>query len=189
MYLISGLIMLLQTAISIFIYLFLLRFLLQKLGANYFNQVIQLLVKLTDFAVKPIRKIIPSFKGYDLGILLIVFVLQIFSVLLLVLFKLPNVAALWGVLIIIIAQIGGKFINIYFFAIIIQAIASWIPALQAGPFIEVVYLITEPVMKYARRWVPPIAGFDLSPIPVLIALRLIDYIVFNPLLGYGLTQV
>ena len=83
-------------------------------------------------------------------------------------------------------MIGDKFVNLYFYAIIIRVIMSWVVALQHNPIAEIVYLITEPPMKLARRFIPSLGGFDFSPIALLILLQLISIYAFGLLIEVGM---
>jgi YggT family protein len=38
---------------------------------------------------------------------------------------------------------------------------------------EVLWKVTEPVLGFARRYLPPMGGFDLSPIVVILALQFV----------------
>jgi len=97
---------------------------------------------------------------------------------------LPN---FFGLLIWAVSDIINQLINLYFFAIIIRIILSWVGRGVVNPLTSILYLITEPLMAPARRLVPAISGFDLSPIVVLILLQLTLIIIVKPLLGLGVT--
>ena len=59
----------------------------------------------------------------------------------------------------------------YFFLIIISVILSWVGARLRHPAIPLVFQLTEPVLRPFRKFIPPIAGIDLSPLFALIAIR------------------
>lgn len=83
-------------------------------------------------------------------------------------------------------DIVGVVLNIFFYAIIINIILSWVSPRQYNPLTEILHLMTEPLLNPARRFIPPISGFDISPIPVLIILQFITMLVANPLMNLGL---
>lgn len=184
-YFLGSFILIVQMLVSIYIYMLLLRFILQKLRANYFNQVIQVLVKLTDPVVKPLRRILPSVKGYDLAIVLIVIILQLLIILLVAFVGLQAWTSILGFFLILIGELGKKVIYIYFAAIIAGALASWFRNLSFSPAFEVVHLICEPIMARVRRVIPPLAGIDFSPMVVIVGLYIINSVVFYPLIYYG----
>ena len=49
----------------------------------------------------------------------------------------------------------------------------WSPPSQLTPVIRVIYDLTEPVMAFFRRFIPPIGGLDLSPIFIFIILSIL----------------
>ncbi|MDH5472225.1 MAG: YggT family protein [Gammaproteobacteria bacterium] len=61
----------------------------------------------------------------------------------------------------------------FLFAIIIQAVLSWINPDPYNPIVSLLNYITWPVLKHFRKLLPPISGFDLSPIFAIIAIMFI----------------
>ena len=66
----------------------------------------------------------------------------------------------------------------YWVILLVRIILSWTtmfwsPPSSLAPAIRVVYDLTEPVMAFFRRFIPPIGGLDLSPIFIFIILQLI----------------
>jgi YggT family protein len=67
----------------------------------------------------------------------------------------------------------------YRIILIIRIILSWTtmfwtPPDVLAPAVRVVYDLTEPVMAFFRRFIPPIGGLDLSPIFIFIILSIIQ---------------
>ena len=64
-------------------------------------------------------------------------------------------------------------LRIYVFILFIRIILSWVtmawsPPASLSPLIRVVYDVTEPVLGFFRGFIPPVGGFDLSPIVVFL---------------------
>ena len=64
----------------------------------------------------------------------------------------------------------------YYYVLIVRIILSyatmfWSPPSGLTPVIRVVYDLTEPVLGFFRKFIPPMGGFDLSPIVVFIIIR------------------
>ena len=76
-------------------------------------------------------------------------------------------------------------LSIFFWAIIINALLSWVNPNPHNPITEILYLMTEPLLRIVRRFIPLIAGIDISPIPVLIVLHLCSILIAQPLLIIG----
>ncbi len=62
---------LLDTAFGLLTYAFLLRFMMQWLRAPFRNPAGQAITALTDWAVKPLRRVLPGFKGQDTSTLVL----------------------------------------------------------------------------------------------------------------------
>ena len=70
----------------------------------------------------------------------------------------------------------GTLLRLASFLFIARAIISWIPigpdsALR--PVADVVYKLTEPVLAPIRRALPPMGGFDLSIIVVIVGINIL----------------
>ncbi len=168
-----------------YIVVLLLRLLLQKLRASWHNPLSQFVIKLTEKPLKPLRKIIPGFQGIDYSILFFALVLQFIEIMLLWYFQFGMHANPAGMLIVAIGEILTKFIYIYIYSIIINAIASWVPQMQTHPLAHIVFLITDPALSRARRFIPPLGGIDISPMAVLLILTLINMLIVMPILAVG----
>jgi YggT family protein len=180
-----ALIMLINFVFDAYIFILLLRLILQKMGANWHNPISQFVVKITQPIVVPLRKIFPGFKGFDLAIVVAMFLLELIETMLLLWVKITLFPGVLGAVVVTLGMLGGKVIDLYFFAIIITVIMSWVPALQHGPLGGIVNIVTRPLMALARRFIPPIGGFDLSPIVILLALKLLEILITSPVITLG----
>ena len=71
-------------------------------------------------------------------------------------------------------------LDICFWIIIIQVIMSWLVAFgvvnvknqQANNAIELLQKVTDPIYKPLRKFIPPIAGIDITPIIVIFGISL-----------------
>ena len=61
--------------------------------------------------------------------------------------------------------------------LIIRIILSWLPHNRNHPIIDIIYKITEPILKPFRNMIDPIQGIDISPIIVFILLNFLKNIV------------
>lgn len=178
--------LLVHVVFGIYIFILLLRFLLQKLNASWYNPISQLIIRLTEKPLKPIRKWIPGLKGFDFSIIAFAFCLQIIEVILLTLIQYAVMPHFFGIIISSIAKLLSKFLFIYIYAIIINAIASWF-AQGKHPILDIVQLITWPVLARLHRFVPLISGIDISPIIALLLLTFLNLLIIQPLLTLGTT--
>lgn len=171
---------------SLYIFLLLIRLLMQKFRVSWNNPVTQFVIKLTEPVIKPLRKFIPGVAGFDLAIVLIALILNMIYFTLLLWLKVSVFPNILGVLVIAVANLGIKVCNIFFWCIIINAILSWLPQLRANPAADIVHAFSQPLLSLARRFIPLIGGIDISPIPVILVLWLIQILALNPLVRLGL---
>ena len=162
-----------------------LRFLLQCVRADFYNPISQLLVTITNPVLRPMRRWIPGAGGIDLSSLLLMFVLKSIELMLIWLISTGRIPALPGLFVISIAKLLNLMIYIFFFAILIQVIISWVNPGAYNPVTVLLYRLTDPLMRPARRLIPPMGGLDLSPMVVLIALQLIIILFIKPLILMG----
>ena len=69
-----------------------------------------------------------------------------------------------------------QLLQLYMFAIFGRIVLSWFPVSPGGAMASsysFLYTITEPVLGPLRRVIPPLGGFDLSPIVAVIALQVL----------------
>lgn len=71
-------------------------------------------------------------------------------------------------------EIARLMLNYLFWSIVLRIVLSWIAPDPYNPMVRLVTQITEPVMAPARRLLPPMGGFDLSPILVIIAIQAVQ---------------
>lgn len=172
---------LIQTLFGFYILAVMLRFLLQCVRADFYNPLVQFLVRITNPPLLPLRRIIPGYRGLDLASIILAFVLQGVEVLLVTLL-LGRPAGVGGLLLLTVAELLKLLINIYLWGVVIQAVMSWFNPDPRHPAARVLAQLTAPVLRPARRVLPPISGVDLSPMLVVVALIFIS-LLLQDLLG------
>lgn len=175
---------LLTTVFNLLTLLFLLRFFLQLFKAPFNNPLTYMVVSLTDFAVKPARRIIPSLGKIDLSTLVLALITQFllqFSLLWLRDLPLSIVGnAVW------VSLIGSAFLGIFrtaldvfFYAILLQVILSWVN--PQSPISGVLNSLTKPILAPIKRILPVASGMDFSPIVALILIQMLNISVVRTL--------
>ncbi len=176
--------LLIQTLFGLYILAVLVRLLMQLTRASFYNPIAQFVVKLTNPPLKPLRRVIPGAFGIDLASVLLLVLLQSVELALLAWIRgfTPAVPALLFAAVIELARLT---VYVFFFAIIIRVILSWVSpyGLRHNPAGDVLVNLTEPLLRPARRLIPAIGGLDLSPIAVLVLLQL-ALIALNHLLRF-----
>lgn len=163
-----------KTVFEIYTMALILRVFLQYSGANYYNPVSQLIIKITDPVVKPLKSYIPGFKGIDLSIVVLIFACELIKVSLLLLMNYGSLIAISKLFIFSLGEGFSQTLNLVFYLLIGRVLLSWVQSPQTGPLQEICYTVTEPFMAPIRRIMPPISGFDLSPLVVILLLQLVN---------------
>lgn len=171
----------LQTLGSLYLLIVLLRFVLQLVRANFYNPLCQFAVKATQPLLKPLRRVIPSLFGLDLSSLVLAILLQLALMALTLLLTYGTTGNPLQLLIWSIIGVTALFLNIFFYALIISVILSWVAPGSHNPGAELVNQICEPALAPFRKILPNLGGLDISPILAFMVLKLIDMLVINNL--------
>lgn len=182
-YFTSPLTFLISTLFTLYILVLLLRFLLQLTHADFYNPLSQFIVKATSPVLRPLRRVIPGWGGIDVASLVAILVLQLVSVWLVLLLT-HRPVGLGGLLLIAVAQLVDLVFSIYIWGIVILAVLSWVNPGVYNPMTSVLGSLTEPLLRPVRRVLPPMGGFDLSPLVVILGLQVLRMLVM-PLFGYA----
>jgi len=160
---------------TLFILAALVRFWMQVFRAPYRNPIAQFTMALTDFAVKPLRRVVPGVMKLDLASLLVAWIFEFILQVILVLIRGGNPfdspAIFSVVLFLSFVKLIRLSIYVFMGAIFLQAILSWVnPHHPVAPFFDA---LTRPFLKPFQRAIPPVGGVDLSPLLALIAFQLV----------------
>ncbi|HSP59364.1 MAG TPA: YggT family protein [Halomonas sp.] len=174
--------LLVNTLINIYLFLLMLRFLLQASRADYYNPISQSVVKVTQPVVRPFQSFLGPVMGrFDLATLAAGFVIKAVSILVILQIAGFGMAPLVGVAIGAIAGLANAILKIYFLALIVMIILSWVAPNASHPGALLVMQLVEPIMAPVRKVIPPLGMIDLSPIVVFIAISILDGLVVGSL--------
>ncbi len=175
---------LIEAIFGLYMVAVMLRFLLQLVRADFYNPICQFLVKITNPPLKPLRRVIPGIGGIDLSSVILLIALQMLK-----LFLLATAAgvslSIAGITVLSIGELVGLVLNVFWVSILIQVILSWVGPGGHNPVSAILYYLNEPIMRPLRRILPPISGFDLSPILAFIAIGLLKILIVTPILDIG----
>ncbi|OEC35078.1 YggT family protein [Pseudomonas cuatrocienegasensis] len=171
----------LQTIGSLYLLIVLLRFILQLVRADFYNPMSQFIVRATHPLLRPLRKIIPSIAGLDLASLVLAILVQLVLMALTLMLMGYGLGDPLQLLVWSIIGVTALFLKVFFFALIISVILSWVAQGSHNPAVELVNQICEPLLAPIRRLLPSMGGLDLSPIVAFLILNLIDMLVIRNL--------
>lgn len=165
---------LIKTLADLFVLVLLLRFYLQVARAPFKHPLSQFVMAVSNFAVLPMRKLVPSVHGYDTATLLLALLVGLFSnVLMLALNPLPYSFAApetWlGLLCLSLLDVFRQSLYLLMGAVIVQAILSWVN--PYNPLTPILDALTRPFLRPFRR--AAIGGVDLSPLILFLIIQVI----------------
>lgn len=179
-YLVAPAVFFIDTLFSLYVFAVLLRFLFQWVDADFYNPISQFLIKITHPPLRLLRRFIPSIGRIDTASLVLMLGIQALGGYLIFLLNGAHTTVpallIWSV-----AQLLDQLFNLYFFAIIIRSILSWVGQGGYNSAAALLYSLTEPLLRAVRRLLPPIGGIDLSPLIPLIGIQLAKMLVMPPL--------
>lgn len=158
----------------------LLRLLLQLTRANFYNPICQAVVTVTNPPLRLLRRWVPPARQLDSASIVLLIAVQLVHTLL-ILWITRGGGSLPGILLLSFVQLLQHGIYLYLISIIVLAIASWVAAGSRAPLIELLLSLCRPLLAPAQRLMPPMAGLDLSPLLVIVALQLTLMLIVAPL--------
>ena len=165
-----------DVAFGLIVYALIGRFLMQLLRAPFRNPIGQAVVALTDWIVKPLRRVVPGFRGIDWASLLAAFLFQLLWLAALYAifgrgFSLSGTGIAYMLGAALIELVKGM-LWVLVIVVIVQAVLSWVA--PDGPLAGLLNAMTFPFLRPLRRIIPPIGGtLDLSPLILIVILQLI----------------
>ena len=167
----SAITFIVETLLSLALFVTLARLLLQWVRADFRNPLCQAVVKLTNPLILPLRRVLPPIGKLDTASAVAVVLVAIVDV--------GSVFALHGIgmptplawVRPVLTEIGRTLLWTYFYAIFLYALLSLIAPGGYSPLQSVLASLCEPVLRPIRRLIPAVAGLDLSPLWAIIAIQ------------------
>jgi len=169
----------LDTACGVLTLALLVRFAMQWARTPFRNPLGQFIIAVTDWMVRPVRRLIPGLFGLDLASLLLAWLWQVVyqGIALGLSGLLSSVAPAPALVVASLALLEVAKISIYLLigAVIVSAVFSWVN--PYAPLAEVFNTLTRPLLRPFRRFIPPIGGVDLSPLALLLVLQIALFVI------------
>jgi YggT family protein len=152
---------------------FLARFVMQWARVSFRNPIGNFVVVVTDWAVRPARKVVPGLFGLDLASFLLAWLVQAAYLSLVIgvtgMFAGNLAEAMGSAIFVALLETIRLLVYLGIGVVIVTAIMSWInPYAPLAPFFN---QLASPLLRPAQRVIPPIGGLDLSPLLVLLILQ------------------
>nr|WP_295688277.1 YggT family protein [uncultured Nevskia sp.] len=161
------------TLLDLLLCVFLLRVMLQLVRANFYNPISQLIWKLTQPVTQPLVRFIPRIRNIDTPAVLVLAVIAVLDI--------AIVGSLYGQSVgtgqmfwLALLKVISLGLRVFTLCLLVVTILSWVGPGVSNPAANVLWSLTEPVLKPVRRVIPLVAGLDLSAIPVMIVFQALD---------------
>jgi YggT family protein len=159
-----------KTLTQLYLLVLLLRFWLPMLGADFRNPLAQGILRITSPLVVPVRRFVPSIGRLDTSTILVAYVIQFLTVLLLLTIGGYRVDTA-PIMVTTLIELAVLSLNLFFFVILIKIILSWVAPHTYNYATALLTTMAEPVLRPFRRIIPSIGGLDISPIFAIILLQ------------------
>jgi YggT family protein len=70
-------------------------------------------------------------------------------------------------------------LDLYSLVLLASVVLSWVQLSDDNAFVKIVRQLTDPVLDPVRKVVPPVGGFDLSPVIVILGLNLLKALLYR----------
>jgi YggT family protein len=166
----SVLLFLINTVFDLYLFVVTIRIILVWVKSSYFFPTTQVVLKLTDFFVKPLKKFLPNIGRVETASVVLLLVLEVIKFLFICLlsFGWPHIT---GLVLLVIGDAFKMFLETFFYAILIQVVISWMQ--PNSPIYFIIRQVTSPILQPLQRIIPLVGGMDITPIPALILLQLL----------------
>ncbi len=168
------LLLILEAVTGFFVFLLLIRFYMQWLRVSFRNQLGRFVVTVTDWLVRPARRVVPGLFGLDMPSLAGALVLHSSYLTLAFWLKRFSFGAHAGIavpVILAIAVVELLRFSVYLLigVVLFSAILSWVN--PHAPLAPLFNSLSRPFLRPFQRLIPPIAHVDLSPLVLLLVLQ------------------
>lgn len=179
----QGGLFLLQFLTGLVIFALMLRFLMRATHVDWRHPIVNFIAKITNPLCAPVNKVLTIRGRWDWSAIITALILQALVV----------VAIGWLVgksfgpaLIAIssVTEIANQLLDMAFWLIVINIVLSWLSP-GYNPNTAIFIQMTQPILAPFQRLIPPIGGFDLSPIVAILTIKLLQIVVVGSIAQLG----
>jgi YggT family protein len=147
---------------------FMLRLMFQLVRADFRDPMADAIVRITNWLVMPLRRILPPIRKVDSATVVAVLLmacLRSFVVIALSGLQINDVELFLRITLIDLVRLV---LNIYLFAMLLYALSSYVSPGGYAPGVRLLAQLCEPILKPVRKIIPPIGQIDFSVLWVSI---------------------
>lgn len=155
---------LVDSLLTLYLYVLILRFVMQLTRADFRNQIANFVVVVTNPVIVPLRRVLPPIGKVDTASVLSIILVAAANIALLSLIAGSGVLDPYHFGWLLFFTLVRTFLTFFLGAIIVYAILSFVVPAGYNPVMALLISVVEPVLRPFRRIIPPIASIDLSPL-------------------------
>lgn len=160
--------LIIDTAASVLAGVLLLRFWMQVVRVRPPTSIAQFIFQLSDWLVRPLRRVLPGVGGFDWASLVGAFLVAILSMLVDV--WIVSSFSIQTVLLLAVLRLSQWVFYGFMGLILIEVVFSWVnPQAPLAPFVRA---LNDPLMRPLRRVIPLVGNIDLTPLVALVLLQI-----------------
>lgn len=181
----NAILFLISCIFDFYIMVLFVRLVLSFAHADYYHPLTQFVVKLSSPVIKPLKKFIPDFRKLETAtlVMIILVIMLKYLILSLMSYGFPNI---FGLFVLAIGDGIRLLLITLSIALILQAILSWVQ--PGSPAYLVLNKFTSLITNPLHKFIPPIAGIDITPLIAIVILQLLVIIIADPLIAYGVAM-
>ncbi len=170
---IDALTYLVDSLLTAYLYLLILRFVMQLVRADFRNQFAHFVVVVTNPVILPLRRILPPVGKIDTASVLAIVLVAALTIGAITLLTTGQLLDPLTWMFATARMLLRAFLVFFMGAIFIYALLSWVVPAGYNPVMALLGAVCEPVLRPIRRLIPPIGGLDLSALWALLALGVV----------------
>jgi YggT family protein len=165
----------LDTVVGLFAGVLLLRFWVQIVKVRAPQQIAQFIFQLSDWIVKPMRRVIPSIAGLDWASLISAYLIALTGAIIKLLLVTNHFFA-FAFLLALFSVIQWCIYG-WIALLILEVVFSWVN--PYAPLAPLVRALNAPLLKPIRKIIPLLGGLDLSPLVLFLLLQVANNILIH----------
>ncbi|MFM2398193.1 MAG: hypothetical protein RL341_350 [Pseudomonadota bacterium] len=134
------------------------------------NPLGQFILALTDWLVKPLRKILPAVGRFDWASFAAALLLSVLSAVLMSLLVNLSPGGIVGVVVFALEEMLRVALQGLMLLLLVYAVLSWVSS--DSPLYNILARMFAPLLAPIRRVVPLVGGVDLSPLVLIVLLQI-----------------
>jgi YggT family protein len=147
---------------------FLLRFLFQLVRADFRDPMADALVRVTNWLVLPLRRVLPPVRKVDTATVVAVLLIASLRTFIDMAMNGVSIADWMLFLRITVVELLDLVLKVYLFALLLYWLTSFVSPGGYAPGLRLLGQLCEPILKPVRRMIPPIGQIDFSVLWVSI---------------------